>query len=382
MQEVQKIRALIIEDNPPDAIIIQEYLLRGPERRFDLVKAADLDEGLDKLSRGDTDIILLDLALPDCEGHETFERAHSQAPGTPIIVLTSRDDEELAVTMLKEGAQDYLVKGHFDAELLKRAIRYSIERAKSERELQKAYEELDAFAHTVSHDLKGPLSAIYYAGLIVEDALEKLESPDQRNAAAEATQCINGSARECFTLIEDILSTAESMRSPLTNELIDVREVVDQVLSERSSELDRKHSRVMVRGDLGTMMANRTHIYQLFSNLVNNALKHCDNPEPEIMIACLSSDDGSGYRYLVKDNGTGIQEEMLEQIFQPFYSGGSGGTGIGLSIVKKIVDLYGGDIRAYNDDGACFEFVFHAHQGKAAANEGDGRDARDRRRAS
>jgi signal transduction histidine kinase len=50
--------------------------------------------------------------------------------------------------------------------------------------------------------------------------------------------------------------------------------------------------------------------------------------------------------------------------------------------VKKIVDLYGGDIRAYNDDGACFEFVFHAHQGKAAANEGDGRDARDRRRAS
>jgi diguanylate cyclase (GGDEF)-like protein len=154
MPEDAHTRVLLIEDNPPDAVIIQEYLLRGLKREFDLLKAHDLHEGLDRLEREHVDIVLLDLTLPDCDGYETFARTHHHSPQVPIVILTGRDDGRLGDRILPRGAQDYLVKGQFDRELLKKCIKYAIDRAKVERDLLLANTEIESLVEHLQNALQ------------------------------------------------------------------------------------------------------------------------------------------------------------------------------------------------------------------------------------
>src|SRR4029077_1874855 len=96
-----------------------------------------LDEALTDLEIDESDVVLLDLNLEDSSGYETFYRVQ-QASKAAILVLSGSDDEELAIRTVREGAQDYLVKGSFDGRLLLRAIRYAIERKRSEEALRQS----------------------------------------------------------------------------------------------------------------------------------------------------------------------------------------------------------------------------------------------------
>ncbi|MGE5894839.1 MAG: response regulator [bacterium] len=131
-------KALLIEDNPDDVLLLREYLRTADGNRFTLESAEDLASGLDCLSRGGIDVVLLDLSLPDSCGLETFVSVHERAPMAPILLLTGLDDEDLAIKAVQMGAQDYLVKGRVDGNLLIRAMRYAIERNKLLHELKEA----------------------------------------------------------------------------------------------------------------------------------------------------------------------------------------------------------------------------------------------------
>jgi diguanylate cyclase (GGDEF)-like protein len=119
---------LLIEDNAGDARLIREMLGEDPDVPFALQCADRLASGLELLAAGDTALVLLDLSLPDSMGMETFAKVYAHSPTVPIIVLTGNDDRTLALSAVKSGAQDYLVKGRLDRELLVRAMHYSIER--------------------------------------------------------------------------------------------------------------------------------------------------------------------------------------------------------------------------------------------------------------
>jgi diguanylate cyclase (GGDEF)-like protein len=119
---------LLIEDNAGDARLIREMLGEDPDVPFQLHCADRLSSGLERLAAGDTSLVLLDLSLPDSFGLETFAKVYAHSPTVPIIVLTGNDDRTLALSAVKSGAQDYLVKGRLDHELLVRAMHYSIER--------------------------------------------------------------------------------------------------------------------------------------------------------------------------------------------------------------------------------------------------------------
>jgi diguanylate cyclase (GGDEF)-like protein len=185
----EQINVLIIEDNPPDSVIVREYLKRDTERHFEVVTAIDLDEGLERLSREEIDIVLLDLSLPDCEGYETFNRVHSHSPKVPVVVMTGLDDEEMAVSVLSEGAQDFLVKGRFDSDLLKRSVTFSIEREKVERDLLDANKEIAGLAAHLQEVLesvtemahKDPLTGIANSRYFYEVATLELEMERRYN---------------------------------------------------------------------------------------------------------------------------------------------------------------------------------------------------------
>jgi diguanylate cyclase (GGDEF)-like protein len=127
---------LLIEDNPGDARLIQEMIGDDPEAAF-VVKVADrLAAGLEHLSGSETALVILDLSLPDSFGLDTFAKVYAHSPAVPIIVLTGNDDATLALSAVKHGAQDYLVKNRLERELLVRSMRYSIERKRYQVELE------------------------------------------------------------------------------------------------------------------------------------------------------------------------------------------------------------------------------------------------------
>lgn len=133
----QQIHVLLIEDNASDAKFLEESLLGIVSPIFTFSHVERLNLGLQHLAWEEFDVVLLDLSLPDAQGIDTFIQVHAVAPNTPILILTSIDDEGLAVKAMQKGAQDYIVKGKLDTDLLLRSIRYAIERKGAEVERQR-----------------------------------------------------------------------------------------------------------------------------------------------------------------------------------------------------------------------------------------------------
>ena len=132
----EPIRVLLIEDSPGDARLVEIYLSQATAAAYRLTHCDRLAAGLERLAGDDFDIVLLDLTLPDSSGIGTFEQVYAGARDVPIVVMTGHDDSDLALTAVREGAQDYLVKNQVDASLLNRAVRYAIERKNYEEALR------------------------------------------------------------------------------------------------------------------------------------------------------------------------------------------------------------------------------------------------------
>lgn len=133
-------RILMVEDNPGDARLLREHLVgdRSDIEVFQLVHVDRLAPALESLDKACFDVVLLDLSLPDSQGISTLIKVHSTKPSMPIVVLSSLDDEVLGLQLLQAGAQDYLVKGEMTASLLRRSLRYAVERKRAEVELRRS----------------------------------------------------------------------------------------------------------------------------------------------------------------------------------------------------------------------------------------------------
>jgi two-component system, cell cycle sensor histidine kinase and response regulator CckA len=138
------IKVLLVEDNPGDVLLLKEFLRDVNSTQFELTLVECLKEALQILNEQNFDIVLLDLSLPDSQGLETFVEIDRIAPLIPIVVLTGLNDETVALRAMQEGAQDYLVKGQVDGNLLGRAIRYAIERKQAQEILQQRERQLSA----------------------------------------------------------------------------------------------------------------------------------------------------------------------------------------------------------------------------------------------
>jgi signal transduction histidine kinase/DNA-binding NarL/FixJ family response regulator len=166
------IHVLLIEDNPGDARLLRALLQETASSQFELVHAERFSDALNRLSERRFDVVLLDLSLPDAQGLDTISRLGAQAEGTPIVILTGLNDEEIAIRALQQGAQDYLVKGQADGQLLARALRYSIERHKAEETLKARNRELMVLrkiseAILASLDLNSVLEHILEQGIFI-----------------------------------------------------------------------------------------------------------------------------------------------------------------------------------------------------------------------
>ncbi len=127
------LRILLIEDNPADAELIRVFLDERMKSRYVIGHAWNLADGLRQLGQGGLDVVLVDLWLPDSDGPDTFLAVAARAERIPIVVISGVDEEQVALTAVRQGAQDYLVKGRVDSELLARSLHFAIERAARHR---------------------------------------------------------------------------------------------------------------------------------------------------------------------------------------------------------------------------------------------------------
>ena len=144
VMENECVRILLIEDNPDDIVLLDEVLARanGSCPVFKFHYARCLEDGLFQLSKGDIDVVVLDLSLPDCRGLETLAHLQAKAGDVPVVVLTVLDDAEQSREMVGRGAQDYLVKSELNGYIFVRSVLHAIERSKIRIELKNMTEEL------------------------------------------------------------------------------------------------------------------------------------------------------------------------------------------------------------------------------------------------
>jgi len=325
----------------------------SPDGRFQYVNRA-WRQALGYSEEEVREITLFDVIHPDSMEHcmETFKRVMS---GEVVIgveaVFVSKDGRRVLVegnvNCRFDSGQPVATRGIF---------RDVTERKHDEDEIKRVNAELDGFAHTVSHDLQGPLTAMRLANDLLSQLMEEPQTESVREDMRQTVQIVGRNITASSRLIKDLLALARAGQVPDSVSSVDVSEVVARVIDENVGSIKGGGIDVVVGDDLGRITANPTHVYQVFSNLIGNAIRHNDSPNPRVTVTLLGA-EGGNRRYLVKDNGSGMPPGDIDRIFTPFFKGKSGETGIGLATVKKIVRTNGWEIRAYSDNGACFELV-------------------------
>lgn len=355
-------RVLVVEDDPLFRRFVLAALGEARGLRVDAVPVGTLAEATAALKVGSFDCVVLDLGLPDGQDVETVRRAMQAAPGVPIVVLTGQEGGAVADRMLQEGAQDYLEKAQLEPGSLERALRHAVDRgrwtaevAQKNRELEQRNRDLDDFAHAVSHDLKAPLRAIFH---LARDAREHLDAGDLKTLAADLDGMPPRISR-LFAMIDGVLALAEAGRQRTEPVAVDVSRLVQDIVGDL--EIPPGFT-VRVQPDMPSLVGEPAALTQVFQNLIDNALKH--NHAATGMVEVAGAVVGPHVEFTVADDGPGIPEHLRDRAFQLFQKlNGANGTdsnGVGLALVRKVVETHGGAI-AIEDrppHGACFRFTW------------------------
>jgi len=226
----------------------------------------------------------------------------------------------------------------------------ALELQKKTDELTQSNKEMDSFIYTVSHDLKSPLVSIQgFSSMLMDDYKDKLDSMGMMYL-----ERMQKNSERMGMLIDNLLELSRVGRIKGKEEKIDISQMVSQIAEELSPQFNARGTKLIVKDKMPIIMGDSTRISQIFSNLISNANKFMgdDNKEPKIEVGYKT--DNGFHKFYVKDNGIGISKEYHEKIFQIFQRLEDikvEGTGIGLSIVKKIVNSLGGNIWIDSEKG-------------------------------
>ena len=351
----KRIRILLVEDNSGDRRLISEMLAEASNVTFDVKYADRLQAAIEYLSQNRVEVILLDLGLPDSQGLETLKKTYAQVPETPIVVLTGLNDEMIGTQAVNEGAQDYLIKGQVDTNLLKRTIRYAIERKQAEGREQRLQLQLNLsnrlaslglMVEGIAHEINNPLTSVigFAQMLMFEDIPENTR---------EDVKTIGDNAQRVADIMKNLLTFAQQQK--LEQTYINVNDIIEATLKMRAYPLEDSNITVTTQLDpaLPSTMADATLLQQAFLNLVINAetaMKLAHGKGSLLIKTALISDT---IQISFTDDGPGIAEANLVHLFDPFFStrGFGQGTGLGLSVCYGIITEHNGQIYAKSQLG-------------------------------
>jgi signal transduction histidine kinase len=355
------LQVLVVEDNAGDARLIREMFSKERRDSFELTHLSRMSDAVIHLANGGVDVVLLDMGLPDEHGLDTVRRSLAAAPDVPVIVLTGLDDEELAAKAMKEGAQDYLIKGQIESRALPRALRHAIERHRlqTEADLIRTHQMQfkDEFLSHVSHELRSPLTAIYQFVTILLDKLAGELNPEQH----EYLEIVLRNVKQLQAMIHDLLEVTRVQAGKLAIELqcTSVSDAIVYAVNTLEGAAAAKSITLSSEMEcrLPPVCADPTRIRQILIILVDNAIKFTPANGAVKIHARRIEEDPNFLVLEVSDTGCGISPDMTERIFERLFqtpdpaSAGRKGLGLGLYICKELVTRQGGQIWARSAPG-------------------------------
>jgi sigma-B regulation protein RsbU (phosphoserine phosphatase) len=373
------IRVLLIEDNPADTRLIREILAEDKGTPFELECADRLATGLACLARGGIDVVLLDLGLPDSQGLSTLVKVQAEALTVPVVVLTCLDDEALAVEAVQEGAQDYLVKGQVDSNLLARSIRYAIERKRAEEKARQleTLKELDQVRSqllaNVSHELRTPLTTIKGYSTMLLDYDRRLG----RDEKQEYLSAIDKATDRLAELVDHLLDMSRLEAGLLKLDKVPTNITALLQITIAEARLRTPGHKIVLNLPKTALKLNGDgrRIRQVVDNLIENATKY-SKAGSTVMVEARSQD--SELVVSVADKGIGIPRENSGKVFDRMFNlehrrmQEPGGLGLGLALCKALVEAHGGRIWVESELGKGSVFNFALPQEAIAEGETHG----------
>ncbi|WP_221029344.1 sensor histidine kinase [Actomonas aquatica] len=347
MNVIERPQILLIDD---ETTVLRSTAAILERHGYVVITATSGEDGFARLETLKPDLIITDLAMPGMSGFDVIERlrAHDELKLVPVIVVTARAERENMRHGMDLGADDFITKPFTNEELL-HSIHARLER-------KALLDELDAFAHTVAHDLRSPLGMI--TGRI-ELAQMMMQKQDYEKVAHNLTS-LQDSAKRLVNIVDEMLLLAGLRRESITTEAIDSAELVNEALLRVEHVLRPANATVSLPDRWPAVVGFAPWLVHVWTNLLSNAAKY-GGPDPRIEIKAAALPNGTHARFAVHDHGPGMDAAAQATAFSAFTDVAmrhAKGHGLGLSIVRRIIAKHHGQVGVESAPGKGAEFWF------------------------
>lgn len=367
---MEKLRVLIVDDEPGmrrgalKSLLRYEVFLPEVDREvgFDLDDSPDGGSTLEKLEKNDYDLVLLDYKLPDISGLEILQSLRERDCDLLTIMMTAYASLDVAVSATKNGAFDFLAKPFTPSEL-----RATVKKAAANLLLQRRARELEEsqrqvrfeFLSVLAHELKAPLNAVEGYLKIMEEHTLGDSIVDYDRMIGRSLVRVDGMRKLIFDLLD--LTRIESGQKSREVCLVDVRESASKALETFQAQAAERNIKLKLHTKESLMMhGDSSELEIIFNNLVSNAVKY--NRDGGAVDVILARTD-EGVEITVSDTGIGMSAEQVDKLFREFVrfknpkAGNVEGSGLGLSILKRLSRLYNGDVKVESKEGVGTSFT-------------------------